>query len=261
MFRKKSEFGIIPSPFDLSAVDPLIHAFVHNDAVYNAPLFDALALGYRFIEADVHLIKNEILVYHRKPFFPNYNKSLTNCYLKPLFEIIKNKGSVFPKSKEPIYLILDIKTDAEQTYKAIKSTLLPFYPMLTHWEDGIEKSNSVSIILSGNRPIQTIKVEKKRWVTIDGRLEDIDKNYTPQLMPIISDKYSKVFGFSFFSKKPNAKQLNHIKDLSKQIHQQNKLFRLWGIPEQESIWKMLLDNGLDLISTDRIKKLNTFFNK
>ena len=258
MFGKENKFGVPPFEFDLSEVTPLVYAFAHNDAVYNSPLFDALALGYQFIEVDIHLVKNEILVYHKKPFFINKNKTLTNCYLNPLFKILKKGGSVYPKSGKTIYLILDIKSNAEKTYEKLKSTLLPFHSMLTHWEDEIEKSNSISIILSGNRPIQKVKSESKRWVAIDGRLKDIDKNYSSQLMPIISDKYSKIFGFSFYPKNPNTKHLNQLQHFANQIHQQKKLFRLWGIPERESVWKLLLANDLDLISTDRIKKLETF---
>ncbi len=258
MFRKKRKFGLPPLDFNLSQVDPLPYAFAHNDSVYNSPLFDALRLGYCFIEADVHLIENEIFVYHRKPFFLNTNKTLTNCYLQPLFEIFKKNDSIFPKLQKPICLILDIKTDPEKTYLKLKSTLQPFKSMLTSWENGRENPKGVSIILSGNRPLEMVLSENKRSVAIDGRLIDIGKDYPTSFMPMISDKYSKIFGWSFFSKKPSSSNLFQLQRYSNQIHKEDKLFRLWGIPEKATIWKSLLENGLDLISTDQIKNLKEF---
>jgi len=258
MFRKKRVFGIPPTFFDLSEVNPLNNAFAHNDSVYNTPLFDALQLGFRFIEADVHLINDEIFVYHKKPFFINQNKTLANCYLKPLAGILNNNKFIFPKTKKTFYLVLDIKTNAEKTYQKIKETLQPFQSILTSWENNSVKNNVVTIILSGNRPLEMVLSENKRWVTIDGRLEDIGKNYAPHFMPIISDKYSKIFGYSIFSKTPSIKKLNLLQQYADHIHKEGRLFQLWGIPEREVIWSLLLKHNLDLISTDQIRKLNAF---
>jgi len=258
MFWKKSIFGVPPSSFDLSHVSPLNHAFAHNDSVYNSPLFDSLQFGFQFIEADVHLINDDIYVYHKRPIFLNKNKTLTNCYLQPLFNLIEKKGTVFSQSNHTLYLILDIKTDAVKTYEKLKLILNPFNSILTHWKNGVIKNNAVTIVLSGNRPVEMVFQEQERWVAIDGRIEDIEKNYDAQFMPMVSDKYSKVFGFSIFSKKPSVEKLKRLLEISKSIQKQGKLFRLWGIPERRTIWESLLKNGLDLISTDRIKELNDF---
>jgi catechol 2,3-dioxygenase-like lactoylglutathione lyase family enzyme len=46
-------------------------------------------------------------------------------------------------------------------------------------------------------------------------------------------------------------------------HAQNKKLILWAAPDNENTWRFLLDNGVDLINTDRItdfKKFMTIYN-
>ncbi len=258
---KKKEKPLLSS-FDFSEIQPLENAFAHNDQQFNYPLLDALKLGFKYVEVDIHLIKNEIYVSHRRPFFRNCNNTLTKRYLEPLFYLFqKNNSSIFQKKNETFNLVLDIKTEAISTYEVLKKQLIPFYPMLSSWENQINFQRPIQIHLSGNRPINSVVSEGKRQVLLDGRIEDIKKKYPTEIMPMISDKYSKIFGCSLFSKIPSKKKLEKFRELANQIHSQDKLFRLWNIPENEDVWTLLLKNGLDLISTDRIQKLSCFLKK
>lgn len=260
MFHKKEK--LLLSSFDLSKIHPLKNAFAHNDEQFNYPLLDALKLGFNYIEADIHLIKNEIFVSHRRPYLPKNNNTLTKLYLEPLFYFFqKNNSSIFKKGNAPVNLILDIKTEATATYEVLKKQLEPFYSMLSSWENSIEEKKPVKIYLSGNRPIKSVVSELNSYIVIDGRIEDLGKKYSSSKMPMISEKYSKIFGYSIFSKIPSKKKLEKFRNLATEIHNQNKLFRLWAIPEREDVWTLLLKNGLDIISTDRIQKLSEFLKK
>ena len=260
MFQKKEK--LLLSSFDFSKIQPLENAFAHNDEQYNYPLLGALKLGFTYAEVDIHLIKNEIYVSHRKPFFPNYNNTLTKLYLEPLFYFFqKYNSSIFQNKNETFNLILDIKTEANTTYEVLKKHLKPFHSMLSSWENLNVEKKPINIHLSGNRPINSVVSEKKRYVLLDGRTENLDKNYSSELIPMISEKYSKIFGYSLFFKMPSEKKMEKFRQLADKIHNQNKLFRLWKIPENEHVWALLLNNGLDLISTDRIQRLNNFLRK
>ena len=194
--------------------------------------------------------------------FPKSNNTLTKLYLEPLFYLFKkNNSTIYLNSNTPFNLVLDIKTEANATYEVLKKQLEPFHSMHSSWESSKENQNLVKIHLSGNRPIKSVVSELKRHVTIDGRMDDLKKKYSSDLMPIISGKYSIFFGCSIFSKTPSKKKLEKFRKLADDIHKQNKLFRLWGIPEREDVWTLLLINGLDIISTDRIQKLSNFFKK
>lgn len=260
MFKKKDKPPL--SSFDFSKIQPLKNAFAHNDEQFNYPLLDSLKLGFKYVEADIHLIKNEIFVSHRKPFFPKKNNTLTKLYLEPLFYFFqKNNSTIFQTTTTSFNLVLDIKTEAVATYEVLKKQIEPFQSMLSCIDNQIEKKNAVKILLSGNRPIKSVLSGSKKQLFLDGRIQDLDKKYSQSLIPIISENYSKVFGFSFFSKIPSEKELEIFRKISTEIHAQNKLFRLWNIPENEHVWTLLLKNGLDIISTDRINKLSSFLEK
>src|ERR1035437_7651778 len=90
----------------------------HNDYKQKHPLTDALNNGFTSIEADVFLIKGKLIVSHIRPFF-NKSKTLEALYLKPLYDSIsKHNGNVYINYKQPIILLIDIKTNASKTYFA-----------------------------------------------------------------------------------------------------------------------------------------------
>jgi len=98
------------SSFNFSNIKPLKNAFAHNDEQFNFPLLDSLQLGFNYIEADIHLIKNEIYVSHRKPFFPKNNNTLTKLYLEPLsYFFQKNNSTLFKNPKTTFNLRMRTK--------------------------------------------------------------------------------------------------------------------------------------------------------
>ena len=261
-FFTKKEISHSSNYPDLSLVKPLTRAFSHNDYEQDAPLFSALSEGFTYIEADVHLINKNLFISHYRPLIINQEKNLSQLYLKPLFEIFKmNNGRIFPQSDQPIYLVVDFKTNAKKTLAALQEILIPYHAMLTRWEDGNEITGAVTILISGNRPIKQLLEKEKRWVCLDGRLEDIGQNYSPSLMPIISDKYSKVFGWTIFSKPPSQEKLLHLHQVANNIHAEGKKFRLWKSPENELVWNAMLEAGVDVINTDSLIALSNYFYK
>lgn len=249
----------LPTFPDLSAVIPLHHAHAHNDGKNKRPLFDALSQGFCFIEADIHLIRNEIYVAHRRPIFPRRDKTLSRLYLEPLFQLFQQQGQIFPQDNCPIYLLLDIKSNAAKTYERLKKTILPYQTMLSSWENNVEKRGVVRLILSGNRPIDRVVKESKRWFLLDGRIEDIGKKYPVELMPMISDRFAKVLGRHYFGKTLSAEQEKRLRVIAHQVHREGKKLRLWNSPEKESIWAALLEGGADIINTDQLFQVATFF--
>lgn len=229
----------------------LSKAHAHNDYEHQKPLYEALAFGFTSIEADIHLVDGELYVSHGSPDLKKA-KTLKALYLEPLEKIIaENQGKVYPSYDSLVYLMLDIKTDAEATYQVLKKQLAAFQSMITYWENGIMQKRALLIFLSGNRPIETVMKENKRLVAIDGRLADLDKNYSTDFMPVISDNYSKVFSWKGKGQ-ISAIELTKFKDFAKKANLQGKKLRFWASPENESLWKLMLDNGIGLIGTDKI---------
>jgi hypothetical protein len=241
---------------------PLGKAHAHNDYEHERPLFDALSHGFNFIEVDVWLIDNDLYVSHLHPVFLDQNRTLKSLYLDPLDKLIRqNEGRVFTKSDEPLYLMIDIKTCAGQTYEALKSQLEPFLQWITSFENDETLQKAVNIFLSGNRPVETMAGEPHRLMALDGRIDDLGKGYPSSLMPVVSERFSNVFGWEVPGLERTDNQWQVFRRLTRLVHAEGKKMRLWASPEDEAVWGKLLEHGADLINTDQLERLRFFLLK
>ncbi len=243
---------------DLPTVYALKRGCSHNDYWQNPPLFKALSLGYIYIEADILLIKNRLVVAHRRPLRPNKTKNLQELYLDPLFEIYNQQGYFYKDHPDPIFLMIDIKTDAEMTYARLLEIIEPYKSMLTHFVDGVEVPGAVTLIITGNRPIETIAAESERWAAIDGRPLDLGKGYPINLMPMISEKYSTILGWTTTFGTKSQKNILKVQDFVSKAQAEGRLTRLWKIPENPTAWNWLTYHGIDLLNTDNLPKLHDY---
>lgn len=237
----------------------LVGTHAHNDYLHPSPLYDALTLGFSTIEVDVYLINDKLYVSHLPPLILDDSQTLEQLYLKPLYHLYQIYPAFFPKLNQAnLTLMIDIKTEKDSTYDKIKETLLPFTDMLSSWRGDKHYPGAISILLSGNRPIEKVRKEPLRIVQIDGRITDLGKNYPASLMPIISDNYTSICQKQWFGNTPNKKNMARIRSIAQQIHQSGKQFRLWNIHDNLKTWKKLLDAGVDVINTDDIEGLAQF---
>src|SRR5690606_5922998 len=125
-----------------------------------------LHYGFCGVEADVWLVDGELLVAHdREQVRPG--RTLESLYLKPLSErVVANDRRVY-RDGPPFTLLVDFKSDAEPTYEALKSALAKHEGILTHFENGAIQTNAITVIISGNRPVEKMKSEPKRLAAID----------------------------------------------------------------------------------------------
>ncbi len=238
--------------------EPLPHAHAHNDYMHEKPLFDALANGFTSVEADVLLIDGELYVGHDMPKNNEQLPTLKEAYLVPLHQRVSyNGGKVYQGYDQPIFLMIDFKTDAEATYQVLRKQLEAFLPMLTITEHGVYKPGAITVFISGNRPTETVRQEPVQYVGIDGRPEDLDKNYPTSFMPVISQNFNLVTHWNG-EEEISPEELNKIKKLVAAAHQQNKKVRLWAAPDHLLGWETLMKAGVDLINTDHLPELKDF---
>ena len=230
---------------------PHLQAHAHNDYEHARPLKDALANGFISVEADVHLQNDKLLVSHNRP--GPKAQTLEQLYLKPIDSLLSvNRGKVYPDFEGPFFLMIDCKTDAESTLLAIQKELKQ-YPMLLC----LSQNCAVKIFLSGNRDLSTMMKEGYRGIGLDGRPSDLGKNYSNELMPVISDHFRNWSSWNGKSK-PSIEDLEKVKTLAARVHAEGKKLRLWAIPDNETAWEALLAAGIDLINTDQLLELNQF---
>jgi hypothetical protein len=230
---------------------PHPQAHAHNDYVHAHPLKDALRAGFNSVEADVHLYQGQLLTGHDS--VTAMSPSLEALYLAPLDSIVKtNGGSIYPGYRAPFYLMIDIKTEAEPSYVAIRA-LLKKYPALLCQAGACP----VKIFLSGNRPVLTLLKEGYTGTALDGRPGDVGKGYSSDLMPVISDNYKNWSTWNGLSE-PGKDELLQIRKLAQSVHAEGKKLRLWASPDHALAWKVLMEAGVDLINSDRLEELDVF---
>ena len=129
---------------------PHVQAHAHNDYEHTKPLWNALESGFISVEADVYLIDGKLKVSHERP--KPVAATLEQLYLSPLDSLLKrNKDRVYPDYPGTFYLMIDSKTEAESTYRAIQNAVANYESLLcrpTHCP--------VKIFISGNRAVDTM---------------------------------------------------------------------------------------------------------
>lgn len=239
----------------------LPQAFAHNDYFHERPLLDALDNGYTNIEADVFLQSGNLVVAHINPFFKS-SRTLENLYLKPLAKrIAQNGGTVFAGSDEGITLMIDIKTDAYDTYGSLKKILEKYRNILTSYDNGIISKGPVMIVLSGNKPYGMIKAERHRFAFIDQDLtEAVRDTAVHNVYALASCKYSKLLRWTGKGNIPAGEQKRLVAYVTV-AHRYGRRVRLWASPENDAVWQQLLRCGVDLINTDKLVELRNFLVK
>ena len=126
---------------------PLPSAHAHNDYWHDRPLLGALDRGFGSVEADVFLSGGELLVGHdEKELRPE--RTLETLYLAPLRERIKaNGGSVYPDGPT-VFLLVDVKSDAEATYAALHELLSRYADVVSTVRDGSFERKAVTVVVT-----------------------------------------------------------------------------------------------------------------
>ena len=239
------------------SVIPLPRAHAHNDYRHGRPLLDALDRGFCSVEADVFLVDGELRVGHSRLELKQ-GRTLESLYLDPLKErVSRNSGQgesrVF--SNGPVFtLMIDIKTDGEAVYQHLHQVLGTYQDMLCQVENGQFVKRAIQVVISGDRPVETITRQTLRYAGIDGRLEDLDSELPAHAMPMISDRWSKHFRWRGTGEMPDDER-NKLQTIVHRAHDKGRRVRFWATPESPAVWQVLLDEGVDHINTDQLDEL------
>src|SRR5437773_460168 len=235
---------------------PLVRAHAHNDYEHARPLFEALDHGFCSIEADVWLVDGNLLVAHdRNQVKPE--RTLQALYLDPLRERVRRNGGRVYANGPGIVLLVDVKSDAEQTYAALREVLKQYAEVLTTYRDGSIQTNAIIAVISGNRASKLMAAEPLRYAFVDGRIEDLEIAGSKSLIPLVSDNWGKIFKWRWNGPMPDEER-QKLKQIVNQAHSQGRRLRFWATPDKPEAWALLYDAGVDLINTDDLKGLEKF---
>lgn len=235
---------------------PVARAHAHNDYEHARPLFDALDQGFCSVEADIFLRQNELLVAHTS-FGIKPERTLEKLYLDPLRERVKANGGKVHRDGPPFYLLIDVKTDAKETYAALAKVLEKYADILTVTRDGKTETKAVTVVISGNRDGKTVADQKVRYASIDGRSANLDDDSPAVLVPWVSAAWNSLFQWNGEGEMPDAER-KKLREFVARAHQQGRMVRFWATPEKAAVWKELLAADVDLLNTDKLADMAKF---
>ena len=242
--------------------EPHAAAHAHNDYEHDQPLHDALSHGFTSVEADVWLVDGELLVAHDLVDV-DPAKTLESLYLDPLQDLARGRGrSVYPGWDGSVQLLIDIKSAGEPTYAAIHDELAEHKAIMTRAAHGRVRIGPVTAVISGNRPLETMRSQRVRYAFYDGRSGDLGSGLPASLMPLVSDNWTKLFTWQGEGEMPAAER-ERLHAFVDQAHAAGHRVRFWATPDQpgaarEAMWTELADAGVDHINTDDLPALDDF---
>ncbi|SNR67941.1 phosphatidylinositol-specific phospholipase C/glycerophosphodiester phosphodiesterase family protein [Blastococcus mobilis] len=245
-----------------SAVEPLERAHAHNDYEHDRPLADALDHGFTSVEADVWLVDGELRVAHDLED-TRAGATLQSLYLDPLADrFAANGGSIYRGWDGSLQLLIDIKSDGPSTYAAIDEALRAYPQLMTRWTDGRMKERAVTAVISGNRPLADMAVQRTRFAGYDGRLTDLHSGLPSELMPLVSDNWTRHFTWTGVGPMPEAER-EKLHSIVATAHAHGYRLRFWATPdtpgaERDAVWSELIAAGVDHVNTDDLAGLQAF---
>ncbi|MCA6452073.1 MAG: hypothetical protein IM582_02755, partial [Chitinophagaceae bacterium] len=229
------------------------NAHSHNDFEQQHPFYQAYGEGFGSIEADIFLFYDQLLVGHDSSQLTPA-RDLENLYLQPMAESIrKNGGSIYRDSNRKLQLLIDLKTDGQRTLPALVS-LLEKYPSIIH-------NRSIQIVISGNRPADSLFSRYPSYIWFDGRLGQQYHTQALSRIAMLSENFSKYSKWKDPGQPFPEEDRLKLQQLIDQAHQLNKTVRFWAIPDHPKSWEEMMRLGVDLLNTDRIADLADFLGK
>ena len=134
--------------------------------------------------------------------------------------------------------------------------------LTTYYSNGTLVSSAVTVIGTGNSPLDLVQALDPRDYFFDGPLADLTGDFKPTLSPIASTDYEVAVGWNGVGTIPDNK-LATLKQLIDNAHTMGIQARFWDTPgwpvsARNNVWKVLLENGVDWLNADDVKAASEF---
>jgi hypothetical protein len=210
------------------------------------------------------------------------SRTLQSLYIDPLLSTLSRlnpstpfrqegeQNGVFDTSSgQTLYFFIDLKTGVDETWPAVLAALEPLRSgsWLTTF-DGKERFNRpVTVIGTGNTQLSDVQNYLPRDVFFDAPLSDLTKdlyaNLTANESPIASTDFVAQFG-NVRKREMNDTQIETLRRQIGEAHEKGIMARYWNQPAwpigtRNAIWRILWDEGVDLLNVDDLKGASEFW--
>ena len=226
--------------------------FAHNDYAGSNPFHRAYGLQVGYIEVDVFLVRNDLMVAHETKEI-QADRTLEELYLRPLSKyVLDNEGFAFKDRQRHLTLMIDLKTAGVPTLNAIVRCLKNYPELLS--------SPTLQIMISGNVPDPALWEDFPLFIYFDGRPGIEYSNEQLNRVSMISTNFRSHVRWDGEGKLPDDARAT-MRKLMTTAHSKGKKFRFWGTPDFQNAWKELLRANVDVIVTDKVPALVDFLQR
>lgn len=198
--------------------------------------------------------------------------------IKP--RLLDNKmNQLLSPEDDSLILLVDFKSNPNTSVELLNQALQPLKPYLSKVKNGKFHKGKVTVLISGNRPgddmlyenamdskydtnnISTnhraeMRRDDERFLFIDGRVNDLHREESKFLVPMISLNWTRIKLYQLIGKGDE-----YMKKYADLAHSQGKRLRIWGAPNDESVWRRMMRNGIDWLSIDDHERFARFASK
>ena len=239
-------------PASFRPATPLEQGHSHNDYWRPHPLFDALALGFKSVEADVFLVDTTLLVGH-EPAALRPGRTLERLYLTPLRQLGTGRSARLAE----LWLFVDFKTAGPATYAQLRRVLARYATLLTtpqHPQPG-----GVRVILTGGYPRADVLADSARLVFLDGQLPADLQPRLAAALPTLNADWQAHFRWNGTGPFPAA-EAARLRQWDALATRTGQRLRFWNLPaatpaQRRTMWRVLLTYPSLLVGADELAEL------
>lgn len=206
---------------------PGIAVFAHNDYQKPNPLHAAYRLRVDYIEVDIFLVGDNLLVSHTRKEL-EASRTLDSLYLRPLLHYVNQHGGfIYADTTQTLALVIDLKTGGLTAN--VLAEKLQEYPALL-------KTKHLKFIISGSVPDRERWLELPDYIHMDGRP---GIPYTQEQLKRVA-LISRELPVRWGTEGLDAAEKDILIKIRDEVHSKGKPLRFWATPDYAEAWKQLM---------------------
>jgi hypothetical protein len=227
----------------------LLPAYSHNDYRNRRPVHDALALGYRGVEADVFRVGTELVVGHDRGALRGAS-TLSHLYFAPLRDRLHTCGYVLSDST-PLFLNIELKEADPVAFQYLLGQLREFEELFAAQPTG---AAAVQVTLVGWWPSPD-SVPWPNYLRVQLAIEQLE--HIPVIdsarVGFVSVDYEKFLRWRGVADSQSVAQMTMTtaRELARTLR---KPLRVHHAPAERSVYSWLLWQGVTLVGTTDLQR-------
>lgn len=236
-----------------------------------------------FVNAmQINIIINSPFQVGHEPSALTEKRTLESLYIQPILDTLhrlnpktpfvqpgEQNGIFDTSSSQTLFFFIDLKTAADETWPAVLSALEPLRKgdWLTTYDGQSLRRNPITVIGTGNTELSDVQKYLPRDVFYDAPLAQLNSSKYDSLTMYEAPTASTNFAGSFGEVRKRALSESQLQTLREQLdvaHERGIMARYWNQPNypigtRNAVWRILWDEGVDLINVDDLKGAAEFW--